>query len=133
MKSLKRLVIVAGFLLATLYPGGANAAVVTWYDGDTTIYQYMYFYAADRTVSYDPYGIAIYKYDGPAMLWVTHDCVGNENGFSVVIPNDDPTGWHHLKPNGSGPTNFRFCLGIQNYGSNQTDSFHAMMEWDGTN
>lgn len=134
MKFLKTALVTSGLIFAMLFPGAASAAVVTWYDGDTTIYQSIYYFDSDRTVSYSPYGIAIYKYDGPPMLWVTHDCVGNDNGYSVVVPDDDPSGWVTLKPNDPNyGNNFTFCLAIQNYGSLPEDSFYAMMEWDGTN
>lgn len=107
------------------------ASTVRWYDGDTTIYPYLYYYGTPRTVSYSPYGIAVLKYDGPSMYWETHDCSGNYSGFWASIPNTDPAPWVWLKPNNSTPSQLDFCLAIRNTSGTSPDSFDALMEWDG--
>lgn len=131
MKRARTLVLAILSLLLALTTTSAYAATVRWYDGDTTIYPYLYHYDADRYVAYNPYGIAILKYDGPSMYWETHDCSGNSNGFWVGVPNSDPAPWVWLKPNNSSPTYLMFCLAIQNTSGSSTDSFDALMEWDG--
>lgn len=120
--------IACGLMMPTL---PAAAGSVYWNDGDTTIYQYYQYFRARRTVHYSPYGIAVKKYDGTTMTWMTHDCGDVPNGPEVWIPNDDPAPWVWLKNNGSYPYSFSFCLAIANRGNNAVDSFEAHMEWDG--
>lgn len=131
MKRARTLVFATLALMLALPAASTYASSVRWYDGDTTIYPYLYYYGAPRTIEYSPYGIAVLKYDGPSMYWETHDCYGNYNGFWASIPNSDPAPWIWIKSNGTTPHNLNFCLAIENTSGSGTDSFDAVMDWDG--
>lgn len=120
--------------------GEAKAGWSSWSGQD--IFAYPQYYTTHRTVNYSPYGIALYKDDGPAFQMTTWSCGdgGWTGGQWKSVPNADPSGWVYLKGNNTAPTNFHFCLAIvrnindynnNTYDPSYYDTFDGSLNWDG--
>ncbi len=89
-------------------------------------------YSHAREVTYSPYGIAIWKDEGPEVQAATYDCVHTgTRSWSTQLPNADPTGWIHVKPNDPDGDPLYFCMTFKNNSGNGVDTFDGEMNWDG--
>lgn len=87
-------------------------------------------YYHSREVTDSPYGIAIYKDDGPEIQAAFNCRVGGTILYNVRVTNNDPSGWVSIKPNGSSPSYVYFYMTFKNNSGSGADSFIGELNWD---
>ena len=132
IRSSVKLLMVAMFFATLLIQPQVASATTSTISGD--IYTgYWRFYGQQRTVSYDPWEVAMMKTDGPGMWAYMYGCGGSAgagNGPTLYFEDPDPPySYQWLR---AGKTwGITFCLAAKSNGSDSSDDFTATLDWDG--
>ena len=111
----------------------ALAASVSWsYSNgtDLDVYSSWTYYTTQHTINYSPYGIYLYKEDGPSLQAQWWNCgIGSANGDVYSVSNADPSAVY-LKPNGTGAASLTWCFAVRNT-SGDYHTITGFLDWDG--
>ena len=125
-------VLLIGLALAPVQ--STQAASVSWSYANGTdldVNSNWTYYSRQHNLGKTPYGIYLYKEDGPSLQAQWWNCgLGGSNGPVVGVSNADPSSVY-LKENGTAPLNLTWCFAVRNT-SGGADTITGFLDWDGT-
>lgn len=125
-------ILLLGLVLAPADSVGATSVSWSYADGTALdVNSSWTYYSRQHNISYSPYGIFLYKEDGPSLQAQYWNCgLGGPTGPVVGLSNTDPSS-AFLKQNGSSPISLTWCFAVRNTAGG-ADTITGYLDWDGS-